>query len=470
MSGPKRSWVQRINSHDAISHDSIDNLGHDWSRVAGAPGGSPPLRVYLPRSTADVVTCVHEAKSLGLPMTVRANGHSSNGLVVAEGGTLLLTRYLNQVLAVDAEALTITVQPGATNAEVDEHLGGLGLGLRVIGDHAHVTVGGFVSVGGISASSFRHGLFVDTVESLEYVDAEGVVATCTRQSDPAQFDRLALGLGRYGVITAVTIGVERIDKQNTFWHNHRTLHRSLDSFLATATRLLARPPDDARFMRGLWIDAGAQGVGQFSLYRTTPASMPARARDAVAYGFLHGLGFVSGHLPGPVDRALKYVGVAGIVLSPRYASVKNAESFSDKILDSTVGDPTRYLVAIARERDVADVARRMLDVLRRYRTEHGCLKVITLYLKGIRSGYLARGREGDDRWAEVLFLVTIDPAHMTPALLDAMAADLDEVCVATGSFRYMHSHTSRDPALVARIDPNAAGGERPPWPPDVLDG
>lgn len=448
-------WAKRINSHERFVHDSLDSLGYDWSRI-GDPDAAPayPLRVYLPQTTDDVVRIVGEAKDLGLAVTVRAHGHSSNDLVVRGGGTVLLTEKMNRVLDVDEGGLTATVQPGCQSADVDDLLAEGGLGLPVIGDHAHVTTGGFASVGGISASSFRHGMFVDLVERLEYVTWDGEVRTCGRAERPDELNRVLLGLGRHGVITALTVRIERVDKYGTIWRNRQTHHRSLDGFLAAARRVLTDPPPEATFLRGMWVDAGRFGLGQFSVYSPQPATPANRLANDLAYRFLYGLGFVGGRLPGPIDRALKYVGLLGILFSPPYATQKNAESFSDRILDSSVGEPTRYLVALVRLADVEAVSRRLLDLLRRYRAEHGCFSVLTLYLKGIRSPYLAGSRIGDDRWVEVLFYVAITPGTMTASLLDRIVEEFDEICVDTGSYRYMHSKTTKDPVRRKLLDPH----------------
>ncbi|MEN3313943.1 MAG: hypothetical protein V7605_177 [Acidimicrobiaceae bacterium] len=448
-------WVRRINSHEKFVHDSIDSLGYDWARIAD-PATTPryPFRVYLPQTTDDVVTAVNEARALGLSLTVRAHGHSSNSLVVVDHGTVLLTEKFNRVLDVDEAGLTVTVQPGAQSADVDEVLAEHGLGLRVIGDHAHVTTGGFASVGGITASSFRHGLFVDVVERLEYVTWDGEIVTCSRTQAPDQFYRVLLGLGRHGVITALTIAVERVDKEATVWRNRQTHYRSLDTFLAGATDVLARPPDEARFIRGMWVDSERFGLGQFSIYVPTPPSAAARLENDLAYGLLHAIGVVAGRLPPVIDRPLKYVGLLGIVYSPRYATIKNAESFSDKILDATVGEPTRYLVAIARQSRLDEVCRRLMALLRHYRETHKCFSVITLYLKGIRSAYLSGGRADDERWAEVLFYVAIRPEHFDEPLLDRLVAEFDAICVDAEAYRYMHSRTTADPAVRQLIDPH----------------
>lgn len=449
------AWARHINSHERFVHDSIDSLGYDWSRI-GDPSVQPafPLRVYLPQTTDDVARIVREAAELGLEVTVRAHGHSSNDLVVRGGGTVLLTEKMDRVLEVDEEGLTATVQPGCQSADVDDVLAARGLGLPVIGDHAHVTTGGFASVGGISASSFRHGMFVDIVEALEYVTWEGEVRRCSRADDPAELNRVLLSLGRHGVITALTVRVERVDKYGTLWRNHQTHYRSLDAFLAAAGRVLAEPPPEATFLRGMWVDAGRLGVGQFSVYSPVRATALNRLVNDCSYRFLYGLGYVAGRLPAAIDRALKYVGLLGILFSPRYATQKNAESFSDKILDSSVGEPTRYLVAIARQADMEAVSRRLLDLLRRHRDEHGCFSVLTLYLKGIRSPYLAAGRPHDDRWVEVLFYVAIKPERMTPELMDQIVEEFDDVCVETGTYRYMHSKTTKDPVRRKLLDPH----------------
>ena len=456
MAAAAAGWRRRINSHERFVHDSIDSLGYDWARVAD-PDRVPrfPLRIYLPQTTEDVVTAVKEAKALGLTLTVRAHGHSSNDLVVTDG-SVLLTEKLNKVLEVDEAALTVTVQAGAASADVDEVLAARGLGLKVIGDHAHVTTGGFASVGGISASSFRHGLFVDVLDRFEYVTWDGDVVRCSRAENADQFYAVLLGLGRYGVICTLTIQVERVDKAATLWRNRQTHYRTLDGFLAAADRLLGRPPDDVRFLRGMWVDGGRLRLGQFSEYVETENTGAARLQNDLAYGFLHGLGYVAGKLPKAVDEALKYVGLLGIVYSPPYATQRNAESFSDKILDSTVGDPTRYLVAICRQSRLDEVCRRLLGLLQEYRDQHGCFSVITLYLKGIRSDYLSRGDPEDERWVEVLFYVAIRRGRLPDSLLDRLVDEFDRICLDTGTFRYMHSKTSKDADVRARIDPNFA--------------
>src|SRR5215218_6264588 len=85
---PDDSWRAEISSHESFTHDSIDSLGYDWERIAN-PAAAPrfPLKVYLPRTTDDLIRILREAKSLGDDLRVRGKGHSSNGLVLTNGGS-----------------------------------------------------------------------------------------------------------------------------------------------------------------------------------------------------------------------------------------------------------------------------------------------------------------------------------------------------------------------------------------------
>jgi hypothetical protein len=49
---------------------------------------------------------------------------------------------------------------------------------------------------------------------------------------------------------------------------------------------------------------------------------------------------------------------------------------------------------------------------------------------------------------------------MTPAVQARLVAAVDEICLANGAFRYLHSLTGTDPAKLARLDPNALYGGR----------
>lgn len=444
-------------SHEAFHHDSIDHLGYDWERVAN-PNISPkyPLKIYLPQSTDDVVSAVKECKKLNQTLAVRSKGHSSNDLVLVEGGAVLLTEKLNQLMSVDERQREVTVQSGAVLADIDAHLAKLALGLPVIGDHNHITAGGFAAVGGISPASHRYGLFLDQVLALEFVSWEGEARWLDRNNNLDEMERILGSLGRFGVITQMRLRVIPVDKLNTVFENERTLYRDLHDFVKESAEFID-DPGDAAMERGVFVDfpiAGTpQRFGQFSRYRQTKQTIQAKLGNEIAYGVLHAIGNVAGRLPRRLDEALKYAGIAGIMLSPRYASIKNVESFTDRVLDSSVGDPTRMFIVLAPKAAYADIFRQLYEICLNVRARHEALTFVSIYVKAIKSPYLKRAT-GEASYAELMLYLGINPDRMTPAVLEETVEQIDDLCISHGALRYMHSRTVKDEKRLAKIDPN----------------
>lgn len=444
------TWRGRIDSHQKISHDSIAGLGYDWSRIAD-PDIPPryPSKVYLPRSTADVVAAIKETRSLGQSLHVRSKGHSSNDLVLVEGGAVLLTQLMDGVVGFEPAARQITVQSGATNAGLDDYLAERGYGLPVVGDHKDITVGGFLSLGGISPTSHRLGLFIEHVVEVEYVDWDGEVHRCRPDTNPGEYWRVAGGMGRAGVITEATLEVLEIDKYRTVLVNEALRFGSFDDFLRSTRSLLAGIGDDVYAARGMWLDLGNRATGQFSSYRDTAQTTVKSTANTVAYGALHGIGLAAGTVPAGVDKVLKLAGMAGTLYSPRFATMKNVEFFTDKLIDTSVGDPTRMLITLVPLSVYESLVGKLWELVTRFRHRHGCFTFLSCYVKGITSPYL-----GEERFSEVTFLLGIRPGSFPESLLTALVDEFDNLVIEHGALRYMHTRTIADPERRALIDPN----------------
>ncbi|MGW8376820.1 FAD-binding oxidoreductase [Streptomyces sp. ODS28] len=452
-------------SHETFTHDSLSSLAYDWERV-GDPhiAAHWPGKVLLPRGTADVVRAVREARTLGEHLVVRGSGHSSNHLVTAEGGTLLLTTLMNRVVEVDEDNLTCTMQAGALLFDVDVALGERGLGLSVVGDHNHITAAGFASVGGISPASHRYGLFLDTVSELEYVDWDGDVHRCSREQQRERFFQVLAGTGRHGVITSLTVRIVRIDKWRTILSNDRFVTTDFEKFIEHSARLV-RDPGDALMERGAWADmplpvGGSVRLGQFSSYHETPQNPFKTLYDRVAYGYQQFLGYWAGRLPTAVDDLVKYLGFGTVLLPPGFGTAKNIERFTDQVLDSTVGDPTRMFIVLAPVEHFETLLRELTQLALRERQSSGGVTFVSVYVKAIRSDYLAGPEGGSKRYCELMLYLGVDPEKLTGSVLQQFVARIDELAVRNQAFRYMHSLTGSDPDIRAKVDPNAR------WDPD----
>src|SRR5260370_20457690 len=80
-----------------------------------------------------------------------------------------------------------SVGAGATWRQVLRGTLAVGLTPPVLTDYLGLSVGGTLSVGGLSGSSFRHGAQVDHVTELEVVTGSGMRELCSPTRNPQLF-------------------------------------------------------------------------------------------------------------------------------------------------------------------------------------------------------------------------------------------------------------------------------------------
>ena len=306
-------------------------------------------------------------------------------------------------------------------------------------------------------------MFIDNVLALEFVDWDGNIKRCSREENSEDFYSLLAGLGRHGVITEVTLRLIEIDKYRTIWENHQTHYRSMDDFIA-GTKPIIEEPGDVMMERGVWVEfkfpGGKKlGIGQFSEYSETSQTAVHKARNTGSYGVLHGIGRVAGNLPEKLDLALKYVGMGGVMLSPKYASIKNIEFFTDKMLDSTVGDPTRMLIVLGPLDRYEELFRRAVG---RCSTATATATAASRSCRSTSRASAPTTSPATARTASASSCSTsgVQPDNMTTELLDEIVEQFDDIVIENNAYKYMHTRTTKNPEKRAKVDPNARHAER----------
>jgi cytokinin dehydrogenase len=164
-----------------------------------------PLAVLRARSVDDVVAVVRFARERRLQVAPRGQGHSTFGQAQVSDGVIVDLSALRAVHDVDRHRTT--VDAGARWDDVLAVTRSSSLIPPVLPDHLGLSVGGTLSVGGISGTSFRHGAQVDHVTELEVVTGAGELVRCTPAQAGDLFDAVLAGLGQCGIIVRATLGL-----------------------------------------------------------------------------------------------------------------------------------------------------------------------------------------------------------------------------------------------------------------------
>nr|WP_296771584.1 FAD-linked oxidase C-terminal domain-containing protein [Rhodococcus sp. (in: high G+C Gram-positive bacteria)] len=159
---------------DAVTSDPDMMIGyhHDQSLFTAA---GAPLALVRARAEKDVITTLQFAHAHSIPVVTRGAGTGLAGAANALDGCIILSlERMNNVIRIDVESRTATVQPGVINAELAAAAAEHGLWyVPDPGSRAISTIGGNLATNAGGSCCAKYGVTADHVARIKAVLADG---------------------------------------------------------------------------------------------------------------------------------------------------------------------------------------------------------------------------------------------------------------------------------------------------------
>jgi decaprenylphospho-beta-D-ribofuranose 2-oxidase len=193
----------------------IDNMGTilawyqdsvaNWSMTERSP-----CYVFKARNVAEIMQSLATARKWGLSVIAHGAGHSYTDAALNTNGAIIDVTDMRRILSWDHEQGIMRVEPGVTLRDIVR----IALADRwwpaVTPSTADATIGGCVAMNVNGKNAWKYGSFGEHVLSLTVLLASGQMLTLSPTSDPELFQAFVGSAGLLGIITSVTLQLQRI--------------------------------------------------------------------------------------------------------------------------------------------------------------------------------------------------------------------------------------------------------------------
>ncbi|MCS7482940.1 FAD-binding protein [Umezawaea endophytica] len=233
-----------------MSEAVLDEHSGDMGNIVfGRPGA-----VLRPRRVEDIAAMIAFCARHRITVAARGAKHTVYGQGLVPEGLVVDMSFLHGIHTVGEDF--VDVDAGVLWHDLVVEAADRGVRFPALTHFLGLTVGGTLSVGGISAA-YRYGGQVELVREMQVVTGRGDVVWCSRQQHPDLFAAALGGLGQVGIITRVRLEMVAVPD---VVHTHELVFgadRVGDAFAAMRTLMDRREVDEVFLW--VWPPTGADG-------------------------------------------------------------------------------------------------------------------------------------------------------------------------------------------------------------------
>ncbi|MEN0060041.1 MAG: FAD-binding oxidoreductase [Bdellovibrio sp.] len=203
-----------------------------------------------PTTTEDIQDAIAYSKNNGLKITVKGTNHSHGGhnrrhqdkIGKPQAIQLDMLRF-NKIIRLDKENLEVTIQAGVIWKDLSIFLDREGLAAKTEQSSNIFSIGGSVATN-IHGRDI-HGPLANSIKEIKFIDGNGVERVVNRANDLQTFRALIGGYGGLGVITEVTLKVEK----NYLYKAQSVQNVSVADYIDYIKTLSEKPDDRMNYVR-----------------------------------------------------------------------------------------------------------------------------------------------------------------------------------------------------------------------------
>lgn len=202
-----------------------------------------PDAVITPRNKMDVQAIVNICDEHHIPIVPRGSGTNlCAGTTPLEGGIVLLFTHMNQIIEIDEQNLTMTVQPGVYTKDIFEAATEVGLFYPPDPGSMHISqIGGNISENSGGLRGLKYGVTNDYVLGLEVVlpNGEFIQTGGKLAKDVAGYNLTELFTGAEGTLGIITEATLKLIPKPETTKTMLALFHDLEAAAQTVSNIIA---------------------------------------------------------------------------------------------------------------------------------------------------------------------------------------------------------------------------------------